>query len=598
MTSEVKKEYQLNLESNQKLLRRTIHLNKTISFLRLLVFIIAAVAVYIFARTGSPALLVLSVIMALIIFLALVKIHSQILIHKKLHEALHTINENEISALDGNYSCFVNGIEYSDPAHPFCTDLDVFGEGSLFQFLNRTSTQPGKDALAGMLKNPVNDSSAISALQEAIKELRNNTNWRQDFQATGMVYRDSKTEVERIIKWIELPPLFSHYLFGVLRVSVPIMTLSMIVITAIGFITGFHLILYLFFPLAVSGAFAIRVNRRHQQVSKTSEMLTKYAVLLRKIESLEMISPKLNDIKLKVKSDKLTASGSLKTLSGILTALDNRLNFVSWTLFNGFVLWDILQMHRLEKWQNLHRNEIHKWFEAIAEIDAMNSLATFSFNNPEVVFPVLSQIDDPIHAESLGHPLIHKRTRVDNPFDIRKGQFLIITGANMAGKSTYLRTVGVNLVLAMCGAPVCAKSFFFRPVNLFTSIHTSDSLYKNESYFYSELKRLQAIICELKSGRELFIILDEILKGTNSRDKHTGSEALLKQLIRYGASGIIATHDVALGELQVTFPENICNLCFEVDIHGDRLTFDYKLRKGVSKNMNATILMREMGITV
>ena len=334
------------------------------------------------------------------------------------------------------------------------------------------------------------------------------------------------------------------------------------------------------------------------QVSKTSEMLNKYAYLLKKIESLVEASVRLAELKQNLVKGDLSASRSLKSLSSILTALDNRMNFVSWTLFNGLVLWDILQMRRLENWQSLHKDEIGKWFETIAEIDTLICFANFNYNHPDAHFPEIFTTENQIIAENLGHPLIIRDVRVNNPLEIRHRQFLIITGANMAGKSTYLRTVGINLILGMCGAPVCATKFSFKPMEIYTSIRTSDSLQKNESYFYSELKRLKTIIDELKTGKELFIILDEILKGTNSKDKHAGSEALLKQFISYNASGIVATHDVALGILQESFPDHILNRCFEVDIDGDRLTFDYKLKDGVSKNMNATLLMREMGITV
>jgi DNA mismatch repair ATPase MutS len=271
---------------------------------------------------------------------------------------------------------------------------------------------------------------------------------------------------------------------------------------------------------------------------------------------------------------------------------------IAWAFLNGIFLWDILQMLRLENWQKKNREKAGDWFDVIAETDALNSLANYYFNNDEYIFPEINDGEFSVKAVNLGHPLINKSQLVGNDVDIRKGEFIIVTGANMAGKSTYLRTVGVNLVLAMAGAPVCAGSYIFRPIRLFTSIRTSDSLTDNESYFYAELKRLKRIIDEIKSGKEVFIILDEILKGTNSKDKHSGSEALLKQLIQYKATGIIATHDVALGILEKTFPENIKNLCFEVDITSDKLTFDYKLRPGVSRNMNATILMRQMGITV
>jgi len=255
-------------------------------------------------------------------------------------------------------------------------------------------------------------------------------------------------------------------------------------------------------------------------------------------------------------------------------------------------------MLRLEHWQTKHNDKLENWFDVIAETEVLSSLANFSYNNPDAEFPRLQDSDNIFKAEKLGHPLISKTDRVDNEVEIKSKGFSIITGANMAGKSTYLRTVGINLILGMIGAPVCGKGVTLNPIRLYTSIRTDDSLQKNESYFYSELKRLKAIIDELKRGTKLFIILDEILRGTNSKDKHAGSEALLKQLIDLKTAGIIATHDVALGILEKSFPDHIRNSCFEVDIDGSELSFDYKLRDGVSKNMNATILMREMGITV
>ena len=262
------------------------------------------------------------------------------------------------------------------------------------------------------------------------------------------------------------------------------------------------------------------------------------------------------------------------------------------------MLSDILQMRRLEYWQNKHKKEMKKWFEVVEEFDSLNSFSNFYFNNKYASFPVFQKEEFSIKAENLGHPLINLSKRVNNSIQINPGEFIVITGANMAGKSTFLRTIVVNMILAMCGAPVCAEKFSFKPIQIFTSIRTSDSLHKNESYFYSELKRLKRIIEALKSNTRLFVVLDEILKGTNSKDKHKGSEALIKQFISLNTSGIVATHDVALGKLEESFPVNIKNKSFEVDINKDQLSFNYKLRDGVSKNMNATILMKEMGITV
>jgi DNA mismatch repair ATPase MutS len=202
-----------------------------------------------------------------------------------------------------------------------------------------------------------------------------------------------------------------------------------------------------------------------------------------------------------------------------------------------------------------------------------------------------------IEGKGLGHPLINRNTCVRNDVEIKGDlSFLIVTGANMAGKSTYLRTIGVNYLLACMGAPSCAESLLVYPANLVTSLRTSDSLAGNESYFFAELKRLKMVIDRLKSGEELFIILDEILKGTNSADKQKGSFALMRQLVALKTCGVIATHDLLLGELEQEYPGQIKNYRFEADINGDRLTFSYRLREGVARNMNATFLMEKMGI--
>jgi DNA mismatch repair ATPase MutS len=598
MISELKAGYKATLDKYQELNQQAKRLSKIISLLRLIVFLIGVFLVYFFAANNLIPGLVISLVISSGIFIALMQYHSKTLIRIKLHDAIIKINYDELNALKGNYSVFEDGSEFDDPSHPYSIDLDIFGQGSLFQFLNRTSTKIGREKLASVVQKPSLQPEVIKANQQAIADLKDLTEWRQDFQAIGLVYEDKKSDKEKILNWVKLPPLFGNFIFSALLIIIPLLTVVIIILLSVGVIDAKLFIFYLLLPLGISGSFAIKVNRRHSHVSKTSEMLNKYAYLLKKIESLDEASVRLAELKQNLVKAGLSASRSLKALSSILTALDNRMNFVSWTLFNGLVLWDILQMRRLERWQKLHKDEIGKWFETIAEIDSLICFSNFHYNHPDSHFPEILITENQIIAENLGHPLIIRDVRVANPLEIYHGQFLIVTGANMAGKSTYLRTVGINLILGMCGAPVCATALKFKPVEIYTSIRTSDSLQKNESYFYSELKRLKAIIDELKTGKELFIILDEILKGTNSKDKHAGSEALLKQLIRYNASGIVATHDVALGILQEFFPDNILNRCFEVDIEGDRLSFDYKLKDGVSKNMNATLLMREMGITV
>jgi DNA mismatch repair ATPase MutS len=293
----------------------------------------------------------------------------------------------------------------------------------------------------------------------------------------------------------------------------------------------------------------------------------------------------------------LRASQITSSLQKILNQLDYRQNILVGFVLNSLFLWDILCIYRLHKWQKSYGGQLKEWFDVIAEIDSMVSLANFNYNHSEWVVPTIATDGFLIQAENLGHPLIDSVKRIDNHFNLsHEEQIVIITGANMAGKSTFLRTVGINLMLASMGCKVCATAFGFSPVRLFTNMRTTDNLMKDESYFYAELLRLKYMLDLLRQGEKLFIIIDEMLKGTNSIDKLSGSIELLKQLIRLDTHCIVATHDLKLTELFGDYPHTIKNQCFEVNLAGDELQFDYKLKDGVTSTMNATFLMRKMGI--
>jgi DNA mismatch repair ATPase MutS len=337
---------------------------------------------------------------------------------------------------------------------------------------------------------------------------------------------------------------------------------------------------------------------KYRALSKKAELVKKYSELLFLLEKEKFSSPEMTQLRSTLDGRHGLPSGSTRKLSAILNAFDARNNLIVGYLLNFFILWDFIQVRRLERWQARHRDQLPKWLDALAHADALCSLANFRFNNPDSVFPEVKEGDYLINAEDLGHPLIPSENRTNNPIILLcRRHFTIVSGANMAGKSTYLRTVGVNMVLAMAGSAVIAGKMTFAPVSLVTSIRTRDSLQKNESYFYAELKRLKVIMERLEQGERLLILLDEILKGTNSRDKQSGSFALLEKLLRFDACGLVATHDLALGELEKTYPGNISNKSFEVVIENDALVFDYKLKDGIARQMNATYLMRKMGIT-
>ena len=379
----------------------------------------------------------------------------------------------------------------------------------------------------------------------------------------------------------------------------PLLAFTTIFLISIGY-AGFGLfILFLLVPFAIVGRKINTINTLQNQLSKKTEILAKYSDMFGMIEKESFESDLLNKQKSIISASPKSTQNAIKKLSETLAAFDYRLNLLVGIILNIFFLWDILQCIRLEKWKHTYGNEMTSAFEALFTFDELNSLAGFAFSRTKSVFPVFSNEEFVLEANDTKHPFISEKNNVGNEISINGwGKFQIITGANMAGKSTYLRTVGINMVLAMTGAPVLAKSFVLKPIDIFTVIKTTDSLQDGESYFFAELKRLKEIINTLEKDSKLFIILDEILRGTNSRDKHNGSEGLVKQLIKLNASGIIATHDLALGKLEKTFPEQVTNKRFEVEIKNNELVFDYKLKDGISQNLNATFLMKKMGITV
>jgi DNA mismatch repair ATPase MutS len=305
----------------------------------------------------------------------------------------------------------------------------------------------------------------------------------------------------------------------------------------------------------------------------------------------------LQNVKENLSSNGISAGVSVQKLGRLINYFDYRLNLIVGILLNGLVLWDFQCVKRLEKWKLEYKAYFTTWLDMLGQVDAYISLANFAANNPDYVYPSISGDDSFFSSVDLGHPLIDERVRVCNNFDIhQKGTAIIVTGANMSGKSTFLRTLAVNYILAMTGAPVCAKKFTFTPVKLFTSMRIEDNLSDNESYFYAELKRLKQLKLLIDNNEPVFFILDEILKGTNSADKSLGSKMFLTKLIEMGSTGLIATHDISLGELETTFPEKVINNCFEIEIEDGKISFDYILRQGITSKMNAGLLMKQMGI--
>jgi len=585
------------LESNQKLQNRLIINARYFSFGRFSAFLLVI--------TSIVAALTLGIVwwwssaVMLLVFIVLIILHEKLINHQKFNDSCISAIEDELAAIKGQYFTFESGSEFVDPGHIYATDLDIFGSSSLYQAINRATTQAGKSTLAGWLKEPLIESEKIKRRQEAVRELAALPDWRIQLRAYGIVAGESKNDLETLSEWLSSAPLFKPAVFRLALVLIPLASLTITGLLIAGLVSIQMFLLYLILPLGIVGIYTKAINHRHVMLSRKVELLQKYSVRFQMIEEQGFRSDFMNDIVEKLKSGDIPASICIKKLSRITASLDTRLNLLVGFVLNIYLLWDIRQMIRLEKWQTTYKLSLPKWFDALSDTEAILGISAFAFANPVFVFPEINSEKYAIQAVDACHPLIPATQRVYNDITVtHRGHFNVVTGANMAGKSTYLRTIGVNMVLALAGAPVCAGSFTCYPAPVFTSLRTTDSLSSNQSYFYAELLRLKELIDRLGRGEELFILLDEILKGTNSVDKQAGSKALLTQLIGLSAAGFIATHDLELGNLEKSFPDDVTNYSFEAEIVGDELLFDYKLKPGIARNMNATFLMKKMGITL
>lgn len=567
-----------------------------ISMLRLALFIAGIAGLYFFFN--QTTLLIVCICLTFLPLFILVKIHNRFFIRKEWLETQARIIQEELQALSGDYSSFEDGKEYVNPEHPYSFDLDIFGRRSLFQSINRTCTFFGKVRLAEWLQNHLHEKTSIEKRQEMIREISEHTLFREQFRVAGLVHHGQSSDGEKIQAWSQSPAQYLHagwvkaFIWGV-----PVIN-SLLLITSLAGWTSFSW-LGLSFGIFLVLSFGIikRATYIQETYGKQLKSLNGYARLIALAKAENWKSAGMQELMERFNLNGQSPVQALQQLSKELDRLDLRNNQFLYVLLEGSIFFQLQEIVRIERWKVRYGQHISEWLETVGELDALCSLGTFAYNHPQYTYPELTEKPFCFLATQMGHPLMPASQCVKNDATIpSRPFFLIITGANMAGKSTYLRTIGVNYLLACIGAPVCCERLRLHPNQLITSLRTSDSLSDNESYFFAELKRLKRIIDLLNQGQQLFIILDEILKGTNSMDKQKGSFDLIRQFMQLKANGIIATHDLLLGSLIKQFPEEIRNYCFEADIKENELTFSYKLREGVAQNMNACFLMKKMGI--
>ena len=487
-----------------------------------------------------------------------------------------------------------SGAEYESPDHPYSADLDLFGERSLFHFIDRTSTKPGQDRLAYEFNHAYRLSGNAVDRQKALAEWADRID-----QIHEMRYTLNRDDDHQPVNWSQLLRIkeLRFGLYGFLRFAFPTLVIAMGVLGLSGVIPTNLFFIAFVVQLLISGQRIRQFLKMAEVGTKGFSQLAQFASAIQMLEGQEYESDYNRRLIQRLKVHDKSASDAIVGLSGILSRMDSQSNVIVTVLLNGLLMWNIHLMFALRNWVREYGDHLEDWINVVAEFEALHSLANLRANFPDTTFPEICEGEFTLSAHEIGHPLIAGDERVNNSIQIDHwNTYVIITGANMSGKSTFLRSVGVNVILGMIGSCVFAGQLRFTPIQIHSSIRTSDSLARSESYFYAELKRLAEIVKSLEEGERKLILLDEILKGTNSKDKQEGSIALIEKLLKYPSVGFFATHDLALGQLAEKYPDNVMNRSFEISIQGDQMEIDYKLREGVCKNLNAAFLMQKMGI--
>lgn len=582
----------------EALILRQKHLINFISFLRFIIFAAGtafAVYFYIYKKYYFSFSLMSITLFA---FLILVVKHNRVIANKNLAVSIKAVNNASIKRASGQWKAFEDtGEDFITEEHNYSGDLDVFGYASLFQWINSASTTMGREKLSQLLDNPPLDRKQIIARQEAILELENYVGWRQRLEAEGNLISKQNKGISELISWCSA------------KTKLPYMTMVWPLLIVFPALTCGSLLYYFIKPqvgyalplvfIAISIALLKLIEKTSREVLDTcykyKNNLKAYHRMLQLIEEKNFSSHLLNELKLKVTdSNGLSASTAINSLSKIADKISDRSNFFS-IVINVLFLMDYHLILSLDKWRQRYGLHVEDWMSTIGHFEGLSSLSNIGFNNKEWTVPVFNTGNLLLRAQDAAHPLLSQNA-VSNSVILDENQrVVLVTGSNMSGKSTFLRTLGVNLVLAYAGAPVRAKFFQCSIMNIYTCMRISDNLEKNISSFYAEIMKIRKIVSAAKEGETIFYLLDEIFKGTNSVDRHLGAETLINSLSKQKALGLVSTHDLELSELE-NKNTKVKNYSFQEYYENNEIKFDYKLRNGVSKTRNAVYLMKLAGI--
>jgi ABC-type multidrug transport system fused ATPase/permease subunit len=514
-------------------------------------------------------------------------------------ERLILINRHEIAILSGelNTAGFDNGLRFADPVHPYASDLDLFGPSSLFLYLNRCHAEQSKKLLADSLKSPL-PSTRIKEKQDAAKELSEKQTANQQFQSLAMANPLTFKTENRLRYWIAQPGgIFKNRYWIWIKWIYPCISLSILALFVLDHISTRNFLFCFIGFIGFAYLISSKINPDYEMLSRIQPEMDLLHEQLNLVEKENYSSQFLLSLQQRLNpSGNDPASASIRIFHTILKKFEYRMNWPVFIFLNTFLLWDLRQVLDLYAWKNKNQSKLSDWIEVIAEMELTISLASLVYNEPDWCMPETDDLYFHLHGTEIGHPLIPSSTRVTNDFSMDgTGKMAIITGSNMAGKSTFLRSLGINYVLAGMGAPVCARRMDLCEVKMISSMRVADNLAENTSTFYAELKKLEYIIEAVNRNEHVFILLDEVLRGTNSTDRHKGTRALVRQLIKKNAVTVIATHDTDLAHSESS-DISVSNYHFEGKILNDELYFDYRIKKGVCESLNATTLMKKIGI--
>ncbi|KZE82265.1 hypothetical protein AV926_07150 [Myroides marinus] len=565
-----------------------------VSFLRIILIFTIIILIYCWF-IKNESLIIYCTIICIVLFIPLLKIHDKLIWQKQLKNELIKINENEIMYLQKSKIPFKNGTEYIDQKHSYSFDLDLFGENSLYQHLNRCGTYIGEKKLSKILLSQYTKDEILEN-QQAISEMENNIIWRQKINAIANLTNDTKLNYEKLLSWKDNNKFQMSNFFVFISHFNPIALFTLIFIFLLTSNQASIYLISLLFTTNICILFFYyrKIKSQIHGFDKIHDIIQKYSYILEEIENQSFNSIKLNKLKNSLQQNQVFSSKKINDLSKLFQQLDSIDNVFGAILINGFFLYHIKIVKKINNWKHNYSSFIETWLDTIGELETINSFANMYHNNKDFIFPEINN-DLIIRFDGIGHPLINNHKRVTNSIDFTNNKLVILTGSNMSGKSTFLRTLGINMVLAGIGSPICAKEANINPLRVLVSMRQNDSLNDSESYFFSEVKRLKSIIDDLEQNI-CFVLLDEILRGTNSDDKQIGTIGVIENLISKNAIGTIATHDLEVCETSIKYPNYLVNKCFEVEIINDHLLFDYKLKDGVCKNKSASFLMKKMNI--